>query len=206
MNCFGVYRKFRERWIRAHTWMVGGSLGACGGGCRIESPILLNRPDRVFVGRGAVICAGAMLSCIENEKREGGSVGEIHIGANCHIRENVQITAAGSVHIGEKVGIGRNCLVSDHDHGYEDVGKFIMDNPITAPRPVVIEDGCFLGCAVRVAPGVRIGRNSLVGFGAVVTRDIPPFSVAVGAPARVVRRYNFETGRWESRAAEPAAG
>lgn len=197
MKCYDVFTKLRERWYGFHARMVGAKLGGYGGECRIESPILLNRPEHVFVGRGAVLCAGVMLSCVENPFGGERRFGEIHIGANCQIRENAQITAADRVVVGERVGIGRNCLVSDHDHGYEDVDRHILDNPITSPRPVTLEDGCMLGNCVRVAPGVRVGRHTLVGFGSVVTRDLPPYSIAIGSPARVVRRYNFETGKWE---------
>lgn len=198
MKCFDIYSKLRERWIGFHTSMVGKKLGAYGGACRIEPPILINRPERVFVGRGSVLCTGLMLACVENGFGEKGRVGEIHFGADCHIRENVQITAADRVDIGERVAIGRNCLISDHDHGYEDITRHILDNPLTPPRSVVLEDGCMLGSCVRVAPGVRIGRHALVGFGSVVTRDLPAYSVAIGSPARVIRRYNFDTKQWEA--------
>ena len=198
MKPYAIYSKLRERWVGFHTWMVGKSLGSYGGKGRIESPALINLPDRVFVGRNAVLCAGIMLACIKNETDPGGSAGEIRIGNSVIIRENVQITSAAKVEIGDGTAIGRSSLISDHDHGYEDIDKNIIDNPITSTLPVVIEDGCLLGCCVRVAPGVRIGRHTMVGFGSVVTKDLPPYSVAIGSPARVVRRYNSETGQWEA--------
>jgi lipopolysaccharide O-acetyltransferase len=64
--------------------------------------------------------------------------------------------------------------------------------------PTVIEDGVYIGERVAVLRGVRIGRGSVIGTNSVVTRDIPPYSIAVGAPARVIRSFDVETGVWKS--------
>jgi len=63
--------------------------------------------------------------------------------------------------------------------------------------PIVIEDEVWLGANVVVVAGVTIGKHSVVAAGAVVTKSIPPYSVAVGNPARVIKQYNFETKKWE---------
>jgi lipopolysaccharide O-acetyltransferase len=62
--------------------------------------------------------------------------------------------------------------------------------------PVVIGDDCWLGEHVCVLPGVKVGRGVVVGAGAVVTADLPDFVIAVGAPAKIIKRYEFESGRW----------
>lgn len=90
------------------------------------------------------------------------------------------IQAATSITIGSRVKIGANCIITDHE-GHPD------DPRSTPPQPIVIEDDVWLGMNVLVLKGVTIGRGSLVGANSVVTRDIPPYSVAVGSPARVVR-------------------
>ena len=64
-------------------------------------------------------------------------------------------------------------------------------------RPVFIEDNVWIGEFVSVLPGVRIGEGSVIGTMSVVTHDIPPFSIAVGSPARVIKRFNFATSCWE---------
>ncbi|MCC8190090.1 MAG: acyltransferase, partial [Planctomycetes bacterium] len=143
-----------------------------------------------------VICAGVMLSSVVGDGTDDG--GTIRIGDRVVIRENVQITAADVIRIDDGVAIGRNCLIADHDHGYQLLDRSILDNPLTPARPVVLEAGCLIGSCSRIAPGVRVGRHALIGFGSVVTRDVPAFAVAAGAPARLLRRYHPETGRWET--------
>ncbi|MDR2391406.1 MAG: acyltransferase [Planctomycetota bacterium] len=198
MCAYELLMKLRERWIRLHSAMAGRTLGSYGGNGRIEYPVHINAPKNLSVGRDVVICSGTMLSCVKEWAGRGNFDGRIALGDRVVVREGVQISAAESVTIGNDTGLGRNVLISDHDHDYRLVDRAILENPITAPRPVIIEDGCYLGAMVRVAPGVRIGRHSTIGYASVVTRDIPPYSVAVGSPARVVRRYDFEKKLWES--------
>jgi len=64
-------------------------------------------------------------------------------------------------------------------------------------KPIVIEDEAWIGANAVITAGVTVGKHSVVAAGAVVTKDIPPYSIAVGNPARVIKRYNFETGIWE---------
>lgn len=97
------------------------------------------------------------------------------------------IRVAHSVRIGNRVKIGANCKISDHEDHPE-------DHRSTPPRPIVIEDDVWLGMNVVVLKGVTIGKGALIGANSMVTRDIPPYSVAVGSPARVVRSLPFTNG------------
>ncbi len=109
------------------------------------------------------------------------------IGRGSHVVGHFHIT------IGDDVQTGPYVYVTDQNHGYED-----PDLPIgiqwPKEAPVVIGPGSWLGAGVVVLPGARIGRNVVVGAGAVVVGELPDHSVAVGAPARVVRRYSPEDG------------
>lgn len=101
-----------------------------------------------------------------------------------------------------RVSIGHNVLfadrvyVSDCAHSFEDVGLPIIQQPIKQLDDVEIGDGAWLGENVCVI-GCKVGRNSVIGANSVVTSDIPENCVAVGAPARVIKRYNKETSKWE---------
>jgi len=77
-------------------------------------------------------------------------------------------------------------------HAFEDGSRAVLDQGITRVAPVEIADGAWLGENVVVGPGVRIGRGAVIGANAVVLEDVPDFAVAVGAPARVVRRFAGE--------------
>ena len=83
--------------------------------------------------------------------------------------------------------------ITDQNHGYEDVSRPISQQS-QPERAVVIGDGSWLGYGTVVLPGVTIGKHVVIGANSVVTHNIPDYSVAVGSPARVVRRYDAEVG------------
>lgn len=111
-----------------------------------------------------------------------GEGAELHIGAGSQINYGVSVGATRSVHIGARVRLGPYSRIVDSD--FHDA--YDREKPAT-PKPVVIEDDVWLGMNAVVLPGVRIGRRSIVGTGAVVTADVPPFTVVGGVPARVLR-------------------
>ena len=99
------------------------------------------------------------------------------------------ISAVSAIRIGDGVGIGRNVYIADHDHHYSGTSQPIRRQGVTNVRPVIIDDGAWLGHNVVVTAGVRVGRGAVVGAGAVVTGDVPDYSLAVGVPARVVKSW-----------------
>ena len=99
--------------------------------------------------------------------------------------------------IGNNVILAQNIVMSGLNHNYTDVDIPIYMQGETVGN-ITIEDDCWIGANVVITAGVTIGKHSVVAGGAVVTKDIPSFCVAVGNPARVVKRYNFEAKVWES--------
>ena len=93
---------------------------------------------------------------------------------------------------GKNVLLARNVYVADHQHAFADPTRAVIHQGITRIAPVEIADGAWLGENVVVGPGVRIGRGAVVGANAVVLEDVPDRSVAVGVPARVIRRLPDE--------------
>jgi acetyltransferase-like isoleucine patch superfamily enzyme len=83
--------------------------------------------------------------------------------------------------------IGGGTIMCGVNHGWESLDRPMRHQPPTV-APIVLEDDVWIGMGVLVLPGVRIGRGSIIAAGAIVTRDIPPGSVAAGQPARVTRR------------------
>lgn len=107
----------------------------------------------------------------------------LSIGESTFINYGTNISTFASVKIGRDCNIGQYCIIMDSDyHSVED-----HHQPDT-PMPVVIEDDVWLGARTVVLRGSKIGRGSVIGANSVVTGEIPPFSVAAGSPARVVRR------------------
>lgn len=133
-------------------------------------------------------------SIIEDFATINNGVGDVIIGHNCGIGlSNVII---GPVMLGNYVMLAQNIVISGLNHGYEDVTlPPRMQKVIT--KPIIIKDDVWIGANCVVTAGVTIGKHAVIGAGSVVTRDIPEFCVAVGNPAKVIKKYNFETESWQ---------
>lgn len=112
------------------------------------------------------------------------------------VRIGIGSVVIGPVTMGSGSGLGQHVFISGFNHGYADGSKNSSVQPLDI-KPVVIEDEAHIGANSVVVAGVTIGKRVQVGAGSVVTKDIPPYSVAVGNPARVIKRFNQETGKWE---------
>jgi acetyltransferase-like isoleucine patch superfamily enzyme len=112
----------------------------------------------------------------------------VRIGDRCLIGKGSGIVGHHSIEIGDDVFTGHHVYITDANHGYEDV-TLPIGRQFAAPRPVRIGAGSWLGHGTVVLPGASIGAHVAVGAGSVVAGNLPDFSVAVGNPARVIRRY-----------------
>ena len=120
----------------------------------------------------------------------------LRIGDGTSFGHGLWISCVGEIDIGREVLAGHNILITDTHHEYHDPDTAIVHQPMAPPRPVRIGDGAHLGPHVAVLAGVTIGERAFVAANAVVTRDVPPNAVAVGNPARVIRRYDRARGVW----------
>jgi len=109
----------------------------------------------------------------------------ITIGDNTSIGEYAHMWGNGGIFIGNNVLIAAHCCISTLNHNYSEA--IINIGGVTA-KPVAIEDDVWLGYNVIILPGVTIGQGSVIGAGSVVTKDIPPYSIAVGNPAIVIKK------------------
>lgn len=133
-------------------------------------------------------------STIEDFSTINNGVGAVIIGNNSRI--GIGNVVIGPVTVGNNVILAQNIIISGLNHGYEDIDLPIHKQPVST-APIFIEDDSWIGANVVVTAGVTIGKHCVVAAGAVVTKDIPPFSIAVGNPARVIKQYNKQTGKWE---------
>ncbi|MFN5602743.1 MAG: acyltransferase [Acidimicrobiaceae bacterium] len=138
--------------------------------------------DNTLIGPGVALSAGMVpgQECITNPV--------VTIGDRCLIGKGSGIVGHFSITIGNDVWTGHHVYITDQNHGYEDVTRPISEQS-QPERAVSIGNGSWLGHGSIVLPGVTIGEHVVVGANSVVTKDIPSFSVAVGSPARVIRRY-----------------
>lgn len=117
----------------------------------------------------------------------------VSIGHRCVIGQGAGIVGMSSITIGNDVWTGHNVYITDFNHGYEDITT-PPGQQFSKPRPVVIDDGVWIGNGSTILGGSIIGKNCVIGAGSVVTGPIPDYSVAVGVPARVIRQYLPERG------------
>lgn len=134
------------------------------------------------------------LTTIEDFCVVNNGSGDVILGNR--VRVGVGSVIIGPVTMGNGSGLGQHVFVAGFNHGYEDGSKNSSVQALTI-RPTVIEEEAHIGANSVIVAGVTIGKRCQIGAGSVVTHDIPPFSVAVGNPARVIKQFNSETGLWE---------
>lgn len=150
-------------------------------------PLSIDNPSGISLGNNVFLCEGAWLI--------GGQ--DLSIGDNTTVGHFSHIVCSERVTIGNNVLIADKVFISDCTHGYKDVNLPIYKQPVKDLRPVIIGDDSWIGENVCII-GCSIGKHCVIGANSVVKDDIPDFSVAVGNPAKVVKKYNRETGKWEN--------
>lgn len=126
----------------------------------------------------------------------------IEIGENVEINDEVHIGATEKIIIEDNVLIASKVYISDHNHGSYKGDE--QDSPMSIPKerkihssPIKIEKNVWIGELCCILQGVTIGEGSIIGAMSVVTKDIPPYTIAVGSPAKLIKRYNFENKKWD---------
>jgi acetyltransferase-like isoleucine patch superfamily enzyme len=148
------------------------------------------KPQYISIGSNSSICNGVELSCSVVPDAIG-TAPDMVIGDNVSIGEYSHITCANKLVIGNGVLTGKRILITDNAHGVSDrksLGMLPMTRPVVSNGPVIIEDNVWIGEMACVMPNVRIGEGAIVGANSVVTKDVPPFSIVAGVPAKVVKQ------------------
>jgi acetyltransferase-like isoleucine patch superfamily enzyme len=133
-------------------------------------------------------------STIEDFTTINNGVGDVLIGDNTLI--GIGNVLIGPLTIGNNIIIAQYVVMSGLNHDYESVDLPISAQPISK-RQITIDDDCWIGANVVITSGVKIGKHCVIAAGSIVTRDVPPFSIAAGNPARIIKQYNPETKTWE---------
>jgi acetyltransferase-like isoleucine patch superfamily enzyme len=165
----------------------GRRFGAFGDGSVICFPPATIMNERyIHIGAGTMIGPGVALSAGMLPGQECLTDPVVKIGDRCLIGRGSGIVGHLGIEIGDDVWTGHYVYITDQNHGYADLGRPISRQS-QPERPVTIGDGSWLGHGTVVLPGSRVGRHVVIGANSVVTGDIPDYSVAVGAPARVIK-------------------
>lgn len=132
-------------------------------------------------------------SLIEDFSTINNGVGDVFIGNNTLIgMGNVLI---GPVTIGNNVIFAQNVVASGLNHEYRDVAVPIHEQKVTTAK-IVVEDDCWIAANVVLTSGITIGKHCVIAAGSVVTKDIPPYSVAAGNPAKPIKQYDAASKEW----------
>lgn len=163
-----------------------------GTGVRILSPLDLIGPENISIGNDVYVGHQTTLAAtpLTHNRPALLTIGEgTHIGSFNHIYCTRRIT------LGKDVLTANGVYISDNLHEYTDSRTTIIRQPIRQIGDVEIGDGAWLGHSCCII-GARVGRHSVVGANAVVTRDIPDYAVAVGMPAVIIKRFDEATQNW----------
>jgi acetyltransferase-like isoleucine patch superfamily enzyme len=144
------------------------------------------RAGRLEVGEHALLEPGVWLTA--------PAPGRIRIGAGTFLNLGVMIAALELVEIGDHCMLANGCFVTDGNHRFDDPSRPVPWQGFTSKGPTRIADEVWCGANVVVTSGVTIGERCVIGANSVVTRDLPPRSIAAGNPARVLRRIEYRPG------------
>jgi len=192
MDGIRLFDKINLKVARLFTILSRRSFGSFGRGSLLYFPNYVTNPERMFIGTNVKIMPGCWIMTI-SEWNGCRYDGELYIGDDSVISFNVQISTCSSIRIGKSVLVGRGSVIVDHLHDDCASEKKHAYGPITDGKPIIIDDNVFLGAHSTIAPGVHIGRNTFIGANSTVIDDLPANSMAVGSPAKVIRRYDPQT-------------
>ncbi len=154
----------------------------------LGNPIVISGKKNISIGNRVRIYPGLRMEAINN--------GTIDIRDNVSIGQNFHCTAGGNLVIGSNCTVLGNTFITDIDHDYRQIGVHILDQPQIV-KETKIGENCFIGYGAAIQAGTILGKQCVVGANAVVRGKYPDFCVIVGAPARIVKKYNMQTGEWE---------
>ena len=188
----------------ARKYLYPRLLGRAGNNITFGRNITLRHPRRISIGSNAVIDDYAVLDAKGNGGKNISIAddviigrnnilsckgGTISIGSNTNIGINTAIYSGKSVVIGNNILFAASCYIfGDAPHRSDRLDIPIIQQGQEPCRGITIGDGAWIGAGVKILDGVRIGHDAIIGAGSMVTKDIPPLSIAVGTPARVIRK------------------
>ena len=199
---FSVYtNNFYKFSTQITTLVYKNFLNAYGKGTKIEKNVKIFYPDKISLGKNVLIEHDAVLhamskSCVSMRIGDNTHIcqhavlqtggGTIKIGSNCLIKPFSTLHCLGGIQIGDNVIIAPSSAIIAQTHVYASRSTPIISQGERG-KGIIIEDDVWIGVGAKVLDGVTIGTGSIIGAGAVVTKDIPPFSIAAGVPAKVIK-------------------
>src|SRR3954469_1165019 len=173
---FAAYARMKAPWHRLRFAEFGDRSG-------LVSPRVIKGGRKIAIGARVLIYPDASLSVERGAWDVEGP--RLTLADGVVLQSNVTITCAERIELAPSAAIGANSLISDNDHTIDGTAESILGNPIVS-TPIRIGRGVWVGHNCSIVRGASIGDFSVIGANSVVRNEIPPYSIAVGAPARVV--------------------
>lgn len=168
-----------------HCWRMA----SCGPRALIRSPRVIIGGRFIHIGADFDAFPGLRIEAFDRHLNKRFSP-RISIGDRVSINYDCHIGCVNEIIIGNDVLLASRVYISDHSHGspdYHDIDIPPSARKVFSKGSVTVEDGAWIGEGACILPGVRIGRHAIVGANAVVTHDVPPYTIVAGVPARVLR-------------------
>lgn len=189
----GFIKKICRKW--KELWIIYGIKKRNPG---INRTVKYKEPANLVIGDNCRIGENSYLLCWNEYsfgKLKQKLKGTITIGNNFSATRCLTIQSCNNVCIGNDVLVASNVFICDYNHGIENTEGSYLNNLLT-PSEVHIEDGVWIGQGAYILPGVKIGKHAIIGAGSVVTKEIPEYCMAVGNPAKVIKRYDRDLEKW----------
>jgi len=155
----------------------------------IGKPVFLKGTKNVFIGNRVRIFPGLRIETHNN--------GMIIIEDNVGIGQNVHLTSSDiTLTIKKNTTILGNVFITNIDHDYKELNRSILEQKYIVNKTEIGEN-CFIGYGAAIQAGTILGKQCIVGTNSVVRGIFPDYSVIVGVPAKIIKRYNFKTNKWE---------
>ncbi len=190
---FSVYNKIR-RYANRHlfTFLFGSSFKKYGQKVSIIDADIIEGAEFISLGNNVSFNSKVWMLALKLGDVEPSLV--VQEGAT--IGRFAHLVAIKDVYIGENVLIADKVYISDNLHSFEDVESSIIEQEIFFKGSVRIGENSWIGENVSII-GVKIGKHCVIGANSLVNSDIPDYSIAVGSPAKVVKKYTFEEKKWK---------
>ena len=152
-------------------------------------PIYIKIFKQIFIGKRVRIFPNSRIECLSVDAK-------IIVHDNVSIGHNLHMTAHSILEISKNCTISSNVMITDNQHSYLEIGTHILDQKLIIKKTFIGEN-CFIGTGAAINSGTILGKQCIVGAHAVLSGLYPDYCVIVGAPGRIVKRYDENTKEWK---------